>query len=121
VIDGQARGWIRYYNRMNSMTMLGHLDSLVDNLLRRYGLLGSTDVKRFRSAYWASRDNERFRRYALDLDRVSPVEARSHLVEHEGWQATAVDVLTDSQAQATFRRLVRRHVIEMERDLEPAS
>lgn len=121
VIDGEARGWIRYYNRMDSLSVLGHLDALVDDLFKRYGLKRPANVKSFRSAYWASRENSRFRRYAFDLDETSPQDARAHLIEHEAWSERAVEALTDAQAQSTFRRLVRRHVIDLERDLEPAS
>lgn len=121
VIDGEARGWIRYYNRMDNLSVLGHLDALVGDLFKRYGLAAPANVKSFRSAYWASRENSRFRRYAFDLDKTSPQEARTHLIDHESWTKRAVEALTDAQAQSTFRRLVRRHVIDLERDLEPAS
>lgn len=121
LIDDTARGWIRYYNRVDSLTMLGHLDGLVRNLLERYGLLGSVHVKRFISAYWASRDNSKFRRYAFDLDNVTPSEARKHLIDLESWSRATVDGLSDTEAQSAFRRQVRRHIIDIERDLEPAS
>jgi RNA-directed DNA polymerase len=121
LIDGTARGWIRYYNRVDSLTMLGHLDGLVRNLLGRYGLLGSVHVKRFISAYWASLDNSKFRRYAFDLDNVNASEARNHLVNLEGWSRATVRDLSDAEAQSAFRRQVRRHIIDIERDLEPAS
>lgn len=117
----EARGWIRYYNRVDSLKTLGHLDGLVQQLLRRYGLSAKVAPKRFLSAFWASRDNARFRRYAFDLDSVGPAEARKHLESHEGWSKSAVSRLSDIEAQQTFKRLVRRHVIELERDLEPAS
>lgn len=121
VIDGRARGWIRYHNRMESITVLGHLDALTAALFARYRLAPPGDLKKFRAAYWASRDNQKFRQYAFDLDNTSAADARAHLIEHEAWQRKTVDALTDEQAQATFRRLVRRHVIDLERDLEPAS
>jgi hypothetical protein len=121
LIDGTARGWIRYYNRVDSLTMLGHLDGLVRNLLRRYGLLGSVQVKRFITAYWASLDNSKFRQYAFDLDNVTPSDARKHLVELESWPRATVAALSDIEAQSAFRRQVRRHIIDIERDLEPAS
>jgi RNA-directed DNA polymerase len=121
IIDDTARGWIRYYNRVDSLTMLGHLDGLVRDLLGRYGLLGSAHVKRFISAYWASRDNSRFRQYAFDLDNVNASEARNHLVNLESWSKATVDDLSDSEVRSAFRRQVRRHIIDIERDLEPAS
>lgn len=121
LIDGAARGWIRYYNRVDSLTMLGHLDGLVRNLLARYGLLGSVQVKRFIAAYWASLDNSKFRRYAFDLDNVTASEARKHLVDLESWPRATVADLSDTEAQSAFRRQVRRHIIDIERDLEPAS
>ncbi|WP_246003702.1 reverse transcriptase domain-containing protein [Nocardioides aurantiacus] len=121
VIDGSARGWIRYYNRVDNLTVLGHLDGLVRDLLRRYGLAGSINTKRFISAYWASLDNSKFRKYAFDLDNVTASDARKHLVELESWPRATVSALSDSEAQSAFRRQVRRHVIDIERDLEPAS
>lgn len=121
VINGEARGWIRYYNRMTDITALAHLDALVDNLMRRYRVSAPKPVKQFRLAYWASRNNDRFRRYAFDLDRTTASEARRHLVEHESWRESEAAALTDNQAKAAFRRLVQRHVIDLERDLEPAS
>lgn len=121
IIDDTARGWIRYYNRVDSLTMLGHLDGLVRKLLKRYGLLGSAQVKSFMSAYWASRDNSRFRQYAFDLDNVTVSEARTHLVNLENWSKATVDDLSDSEVRSAFRRQVRRHIIDIERDLEPAS
>ncbi|WP_268750721.1 reverse transcriptase domain-containing protein [Aeromicrobium sp. Root495] len=121
VIDGYARGWIRYYNRVDALHELARLDSLVDKLLRRYALLGSPKPKRFISAFWASKDNLRFRHYAFDLDAITPGRARRELVDLEGLQPTTVTRMSDTEAMRTYRRLVRRHVLEMERDLEPAS
>ncbi|MDT9592631.1 reverse transcriptase domain-containing protein [Nocardioides zeae] len=121
IVDGQARGWIRYYNRTTDLTSLGHLDALVRNLLRRYGLPGGTVTKLFTQAYWASRDNDRFRQFALDLDSVDAVAAREHLREHEEWTTSALAALNDLEAIAAFRRVVRRHVVDLEHDLEPAS
>lgn len=121
VIEGKARGWIRYYNKMDSVTVLGHLDALVEDLLLRYGVTRPPQLKKFRTAYWASRENERFRRYAFDLDATTPSQSRDHLIKHEAWDRRAVAALSDSQAQTVFRRLIRRHIIDLERDLEPAS
>lgn len=121
VIDGVARGWIRYYNRVDNLEMLGHLDGLVNKLLLRYKVPADVKIKRFLSAYWASRDDLRFHQYAFDLDAVDAEGARQHLVEHEGWQAVAVKELTNTEARAVFRRLVRQHVVDLERDLEPSS
>lgn len=46
VIDDAARGSVRYYNRMDDPTTLGHSDALVASLLKRYGLSGTLRVKR---------------------------------------------------------------------------
>lgn len=121
VIDGTARGWIRYYNRTDSLTILGHLDWLIRSLISRYDLTLPGEIKSFTSAYWASLDDERFRRYAYDLDRATPDEARQHLVEIEEWSPAVVMGLSDSDAQTAYRRAARRHAIEIERDWEPPS
>jgi len=101
--------------------LLGHLDGMVANLLGRYRIGSTFKPKRFLAAYWASKDDLRFKSYAYDLDKVDAAGARKHLIENEGWSSADVAGLTDQQAQSNFRRLVRRHVVQLERDLEPAS
>ncbi|RYF30960.1 MAG: hypothetical protein EOO23_03895 [Comamonadaceae bacterium] len=121
IIDGTARGWIRYFNRSNDLTTLGRLDGLVESLLKRHSLAPNRQPKRFVSAFWSSRDNDKFRAYAFDFDRVTEAEARLHLEQFEGLRKSEVDGMSSNEALAAYRRQVRRYTIDLERDLEPAS
>lgn len=121
VIDGTARGWVRYYNRMTDLSTLGHLDALVRDLLARHGLEGRVRPKSFHSAYWASRENGRFRRYAIDCDNVNPSDARLFLEEEDGWRRSVIAQMSKADLTAAYKRAMRRLAADLEHDLEPAS
>ncbi|UFU01878.1 hypothetical protein LQF12_10155 [Ruania suaedae] len=117
VINGEARGWIRYFNRLNDLAQLGHLDALVKKVLHRHGLHGVAP-KRFINSYWASRSNSRFASFAFNCDRVFPAEARDILTQHLGWGSAEVRELDDRAALAALRRLIEKRSADFERDLE---
>lgn len=120
LVNGGARGWVRYYNRATDLHLMGRLDGLVATMLRRHKL-EATSVKTFSRAYWASRDNDKFVAYAYNLDIATPGEARGHLRDLEGWQDRVLAEMDDENVLSVFRRLIERQVLDMERDLEPAS
>lgn len=116
--EDQLRGWVRFYSASTDASQLFHLDRLVDEALRNLGIAtGEIKMTRFVRT-WHQVKNGSVRNF-VDLDRYTQSEKKSYLEKHHGWASKVLDDLSPSALNHHFKRLCRRDVIHLEREVSP--
>lgn len=116
IFDNNPRGWLPYYRQLNDLTLLKHLDSMVQMLARRYSLPKSFRPKKFVRAYWAIRyPYSRDAGYIKSYDDLTVPEQRSILIIITGKREESL--LSDDQVPSAFRRAMNHLLTDFERDI----
>jgi hypothetical protein len=115
IFAGSARGWLPYYRQLTDMGVLRRLDRTTTALCSRFGVPHSVSVKKFTRAYWSVNGDLRTRDYVPNFDSMSQNEMRTHLRFLA--PGTPLSDMSDEDVATLYRRIVSRHVADLEKDV----
>lgn len=115
VIDNKKYGWLFFYSQITDETLPFHLDDVVQKLLERYHVSESFRVKRFARAFKEIQKASTTTSYIVNFDRFEINEKRDLLSKV---YKKKLDGYTDEEVEVMFRNIMRKEVVDIERDLQ---
>ncbi|MGI5166409.1 reverse transcriptase domain-containing protein [Spirillospora sp. CA-253888] len=116
IYGGVSYGWLNYFRQMNDITLLKRLDILIETMKRRHKVPATFRTKSFVRAYWSIRyPLGKDRNYVPNFDLADIPQMRQVLIAHLGEEEVAK--MVDGDVPAAFKRIMRRVVIDLEKDI----
>lgn len=115
ILDDNKYGWMFFYSQITDTTVLHHLDWVVEKILKRYDLNEKIKVKKYVRTYYEITKRLHVTRYIPNIDNFSLDDKRKILSEIYGEK---IEDLDDSKLESTFRKIMRREIQDIERDVE---
>lgn len=118
VLDENKYGWMFFYSQITDLSVLYHLDWLVEKLLRRYGLIEKIKVKKYVRSYYEITKKLHDTKYIPNLNLLSLEDKRKLITEVYEQQ---LDDISESKVEYLFRKIMKREIQDIERDVEHIS
>lgn len=115
ILDDNKYGWMFFYSQITDTSVLHHLDWYVNKMLTRYGLDEEVKVKKYVRSYYEITKQLHETKYIPNISKFSIDEKRRVLLEIYGEK---VEDLEDSKIEYSFRRIMRREIQDVEKDVE---
>ena len=109
-------GWLFFYSQITDMSVLFHLDSLIQRFCQRYS--SSTNqlkVKRFVRTYMEIRKALHKTRYVPNIDRFT-IEHKKEILE--SIHTVNLDKMTERDIEFEFSKIMKREIRDIERDIQ---
>ena len=119
VFDNKKYGWLFFYSQLTDISLLYHLDWLVDKLCKRYKIK-KNGIKRYVRAYHEIRNNQHESKYLINADNYS-VEDKKKLLAQT--YRISVDELkgTDEEISNRFKKVLFKDLSNLEKDIQDFS
>ncbi len=115
IIDEHKYGWVFFYSQITDTSVLHHLDWFVNKILTRYRLQDNIHVKKFVRSFFEITKKLHETRYIPNMNEYSIEDKRLILSEI---YSEKVDGFQNSRIEALFRKIMRREIQDVERDVE---
>ena len=115
ILDDSKFGWMFFYSQITETSILHHLDWYVNKMLIRYGLVGDLNVKKYVRSYFEITKRLHETRYIPNINSFTIDKKKQLLSEIYGQQ---VDDMDDAGIEASFRRIMRKEIQDIEKDVE---
>lgn len=107
-----------FYSQITDLSVLHHLDWLVEKLLKRYGLIEKIKVKKYVRSYYEITKKLHDTKYIPNLNLLSLEDKRKLITEVYEQQ---LDDISESKVEYLFRKIMKREIQDIERDVEHIS
>ena len=107
-------GWLYYYAQITDVSVLAHLDMVVDALLERAGKPRTEDMKTFRQSYGEIRRKYTDSTYLLNLERMTGKQKKLFVEKALGAKVESWD---GRQIDAAFHRLLFEDIRRLDLDV----
>ena len=118
ILGKQKYGWMFFYSQITDVNLLFHLDDVVQKLLKRYKLDGELHLKKFVRVYWEIKKALYTTKYIPNLDNLKLEERRKILSDIYQMDLTGKD---ERFVEIQFRKIMKREIRDIERDIESIS
>lgn len=118
ILEEHKYGWLFFYSQITDMKLLFHLDDVVKKLVKRYGLEDQIRVKRFVRTYAEMRLALHETKYIPNLDNITLEEKKKLLTEIYNMDLAEKD---EQKIEIYFRRIMKREIRDIERDIQNIS
>ena len=118
ILEKQKYGWMFFYSQITDVNLLFHLDDVVQKLLKRYKLDGELHLKKFVRVYWEIKKALHTTKYIPNLDNLKLEERRKILSDIYQMDLTGKD---ERFVEIQFRKIMKREIRDIERDIESIS
>ena len=118
ILEKHKYGWMFFYSQISDEKLLFHLDDVVDKLLERYDLKGKIKVKRFVRTYHEIKKALHATRYIPNIDEFDVNDKRKILQEIYKLELTEK---SDQFIEVNFRKIMRREIRDIEKDIQNIS
>lgn len=118
ILDGHKYGWLFFYSQITDMGLLFHLDDVVKKLIRRYNLENKIKVKRFVRTFVEMHLALHETKYIPNLDNLSLDDKKKLLSDIYEIDLTGKD---ERFIEIQFRRVMKREIRDIERDIQNIS
>ena len=119
VWDQHKYGWLFFYSQITDMSVLFHLDSLIQRFCQRYSNKGkSTDqlkVKRFVRTYMEIRKALHKTKYVPNIDQFT-VEHKKEILK--SIYSVDLEKMTERNIEFEFGKIMKREIRDIERDIQ---
>ena len=115
ILDENKYGWMFFYSQITDTSVLHHLDWYVNKMLIRYGLNEEIKVKKYVRAFFEITKKLHETKYIPNISNYSIDEKKRILSEI---YSEKVEDLEDSRIEFLFRKIMRREIQDIERDVE---
>lgn len=121
ILNDKRYGWMFFFSMTQDVRQLKRLDGFVWRLWKRLNMPGQGRPKTFVKAYHEIRFNMAKSKYIPRFDDYSLDKKMQLIADLQGLDLENIRNWTEEKINNTFRRLVRREVSELEKDLTPVS
>lgn len=118
ILEKKKYGWLFFYSQITDLTLLFHLDDIVSKLVERYGLNGKIKLKRFVRSYAEIHKALHVTKYIPNLDNLTVDKKRTILSEIYNIDLTEK---SDDALEILFRRIMKREIRDIEKDIQNIS
>lgn len=118
ILEKNKYGWLFFYSQITDESLLFHLDDVVQRLIKRYKLEDKIKVKRFVRTYNEMRRALHTTKYIPNLDELSLDEKRKILSDIYRIDLSGKD---ERFIEIQFRRVMKREIRDIEKDIENIS
>lgn len=109
-------GWLHYFSRIDDISLLYHLDWLVDKLFNKYSIEKPEDVKSFRKAFYELSFKSSSTTYIPTFSWNASIEEKRRMLS-EVFRELDVASLGDEEVSRLFNKRIRREAKRLERDV----
>ena len=116
IFENKKYGWLFFYSQLTDISVLYHLDWLIDILCKRYNVK-KDGIKRFVRTYHEIRNNQHESKYLFNADKYNDLDKRLLLAET---YKVSVDKLKGSEEEIDkkFRRFLFKDLSSLEKDIQ---
>lgn len=115
VCENRKYGWLFYYSQIDDITLLKKLDWLVSKLIKRFKIVDNNlYVKSFLRNYHEIKHNLHNSDYFICIDKLSIAE-KSHIIQSIYGKIPPPD---EHQINDLFSQLIRRDLLDLEKDIQ---
>lgn len=118
ILEGHKYGWLFFYSQITDLNLLFHLDDVVNKLIERYKVKKKIKVKRFVRTFHEMHLALHETHYIPNLDELQMDQKKQLLSEIYGMDLTEKD---DKYIEIQFRRIMKREIRDIERDVQNIS
>lgn len=115
IINEHKYGWLFFYSQITDTSILHHLDWFTNKLLHRYGLYEELHVKKFVRAFYEITKKLHSTHYIPNMDNYSLEEKKQVLLEIYDEE---VEDMSDTDIEYKFRKIMKREMQNIEKDVE---
>nr|WP_250808760.1 reverse transcriptase domain-containing protein [Neorhizobium tomejilense] len=121
IMNGKRYGWMFFFSMTEDTKQLRRLDRFVSRLWRRYDMEKYGKPKTFVKTYHEIKFNSAATKYIPKYDDFTIKQKMQLIADLEGLDLEDVKNWTEEKINKTFRRLVKREISELEKDITPVS
>lgn len=118
ILEKRKYGWLFFYSQITDLTLLFHLDDVVRKLVERHGLKGKIKIKKFVRTYAEIHKALHVTKYIPNLDNLTINEKKALLSEIYNIDLTGK---SDEILEISFRRIMKREIRDIEKDIQNIS
>ena len=118
IIERHKYGWLFFYSQITDLSLLFHLDDVVQKLIKRYKLEGEIKVKRFVRTYAEMHMALHETKYIPNLDDLGLDDKKAILSDIYQIDLSDKD---ERFVEIQFHRIMKREIRDIEKDIENIS
>ena len=118
ILDNNKYGWVFFYSQINDTSILHHLDWFIDKLLVRYNLQSEIKQKKFVRTYYEIIKGLHETRYIPNINEFTIERKKVLLTKIYGQE---INNYSDSEIEYSFRKIMRKEIQDIEKDVEHIS
>lgn len=121
ICNNKKYGWLFYFNKINDLKLLYHLDDLVLKLKKRYNVTG-IDNKKFIEAYYQIKKNDiKKNDYFFNVDKATDEEKKDILLNITDFSKEEIEKLSNKDLDYNYKIAVFKCLKSLEMDLDNIS
>ena len=118
IIEKHKYGWLFFYSQITDLSLLFHLDDVVQKLIKRYKLEGKIKIKRFVRTYAEMHMALHETKYIPNLDALKLEDKKAILSDIYQMDLSDKD---ENFVEIQFHRIMKREIRDIEKDIENIS
>lgn len=118
IINNHKYGWLFFYSQITDISLLYHLDNLIQKFIKRYQINPKIKFKRFVRTYHEIRQALHKTNYIPNIDMYSIEDKKDILSRIYGEN---VKKLNSEQIKMRFARIMAREIQDIEKDIQDIS
>lgn len=115
IVNERSYGWMFFFYGITDISLLYHLDDVVEKLIKRYKLGNKIKVKRFVRAYHEIGKNFDKTKYVPDFDKMSIDEKKEILSKIYGKDLSGAD---EKEIKIMFGTIISKEIKDIEKDIQ---
>jgi len=120
IYENKKRGWIFYFSQIDDKNILFKIDSSINNMIKRFDLVGLIKPKKLIKAFHESKRSEKnSHKYIINFDNFNTDKKRETLEIYLGVGKLAGK--TNLEVERLFNYRIRKVIEELEEDLQNLS
>ncbi len=118
ILEKHKYGWLFFYSQITDMSLLFHLDDVVQKLIKRYKLEEKIKIKRFVRTFAEMRMALHETKYIPNLDNLKLEDKKKILSDIYRMDLSEKD---ERFIEIQFRKIMKREIRDIEKDIENIS
>ena len=118
ILEKHKYGWLFFYSQITDMSLLFHLDDVVQKLIKRYKLEDKIKIKRFVRTFAEMRMALHETKYIPNLDNLKLEDKKKILSDIYRMDLSEKD---ERFIEIQFRKIMKREIRDIEKDIENIS
>ena len=118
IINNHKYGWIFFFSQITDLSLLYHLDNLVEKFIKRYKLQNQIKAKRFVRSYHEIRQALHKTKYIPNIDMMTIENKKEILVQIYG---VDIEKLDDESVERKFNKIIAKEIQDIEKDVQDFS